>query len=168
MGRRQCYTVCRFARRVGVLGRISGGEAAVSAENLRYVTFNEDAPITIGTLANTKMLDGAIVTDFGAQVLEFVSERSDLNLLLDFAAIDYLASSALTELIKINDKVVAGGGALRICGLTLNVEKVFEITNFAKIFEISPGEGREHATSRFKRSIEISKEEEAWDKRHER
>ena len=140
----------------------------MSTENLTYVTFEEDAPITIGTLANTKMLEGTTVTDFGAQVLEYATARTGLNLLLDFAMIDYLASAALTELIKINDAVVAGGGALRICGLLPHIEKVFEITNFTKVFEISPGEGVEHAKARFKRAIEISKEEEAWDKRHER
>ncbi len=140
----------------------------MSAENLTFVNFEENAPITIGTLSNTKMLEGTTVTDFGARVLEYVSGRTDLNLLLDFANIDYLASAALTELIKINDAVVSGGGALRVCGLSPNIAKVFEITNFSKVFEISPEEGVEHATARFKRSIEISKEEEAWDKRHER
>jgi len=140
----------------------------VSAENLTLLTFDEDAPITVGTLANTKMLEGTTVTDFGAQALKYVTGRNGLNLLLDFANIDYLASAALTELIKINDVVVAGGGALRICGLVPNIEKVFEITNFTKVFEISPGEGVEHAKARFKRSIEIAKEEAAWDKRHER
>ena len=140
----------------------------MSTENLTYVTFEEDASITIGTLSNTKMLEGTTVTDFGAQVLEYATARTDLNLLLDFAIIDYLASAALTELIKTNDAVVAGGGALRICGLLPNIEKVFEITNFTKVFEISPGEGVEHAKARFKRAIVISKEEEAWDKRHER
>ncbi len=151
-----------------VCGWNSEGQAAVSAENLTLLTFDEDAPITVGTLTNTKMLEGTTVTDFGAQALKYVTGRNGLNLLLDFANIDYLASAALTELIKINDAVVAGGGALRICGLVPNIEKVFEITNFTKIFEISPGEGVEHAKTRFKRSIEIAKEEAAWDKRHER
>lgn len=140
----------------------------MSSENLTYVTFDEDAPITVGTLSNTKMLEGTSVTDFGAQALEYVNAHTGLNLLLDFANIDYLASAALTELIKINDAVVAGGGALRICGLLPAIEKVFEITNFTKVFEISAGEGVDHAKGRFKRAIEISKEEEAWDKRHER
>ncbi len=140
----------------------------MNTEETAYVAFEEYAPITVGSVCNTKMLDGTIVTDFGAQVLAYVNGRAGLNLLLDFENIDYLASAALTELIKINDAVVAGGGSFRLCGLTPNIEKVFEITNFAKTFEISHGEGVEHAKARFKRAIEISKEEEAWDKRHER
>ncbi len=140
----------------------------MNTEETAYVTFEEDAPITVGTLCNSKMLDGTVVTDFGAQVLAYVNGRAGLNLLLDFEIIDYLASAALTELIKINDAIVAGGGSFRLCGLLPNIEKVFEITNFAKIFEISPGEGVEHAKARFKRAIEISQEEEAWEKRHER
>lgn len=140
----------------------------MNTEETAYITFAEDDPLTIGTLSNTKMLDGTIVTDFGAQALAYVNGRAGLNLLLDFEVIDYLASAALTELIKINDVVVAGGGSFRLCGLSPNIEKVFEITNFAKVFEISPGELIEHAKARFKRSIEISQEEEAWENRHER
>lgn len=140
----------------------------MNTEGTAHLTFEEDAPITVGTIRDSRMLEGTIVTDFGTQVLAYVNGRTGLNLLLDFEIIDYLASAALTELIKINDAVVAGGGSLRLCGLLPHVGKVFEITNFTKLFEISPGEGLAHAKARFKRSIEISQQEEAWDKRHER
>ncbi len=140
----------------------------MGAENVSYVSFVEDGAITVGSLVNTKMLDGTTVVDFGAQAMGYVSGRAGLKLLLDFSNIDYLASAALTELIKINDEVISNGGTFRICGLSPSIEKVFEITNFMKTFEITAGEDLAHAKARFNRSIEISKEEEAWDKRHDR
>ena len=131
----------------------------------QLLQFREDAPITIGTIQNTTMLDGRLVETFGAQTLGFVKPRTGLNFLLDFAGVDYLSSATLTELIRINDAVVAGGGTMRICGLSPQIQKVFEITRFDKSFDIHPGENAAHASARFKRAIAISKEEEAWNKR---
>lgn len=131
----------------------------------QLIAFREDAPITIGSMHNSSMLDGRIVEAFGKQALAFVQSRKGLNLLLDFAGVEYLSSAALTELIKINDAVVAGGGSMRLCGLTPQIQKVFEITRFDKSFDIQKGEGAQHAVVRFKRAIALAKEQDAWEKR---
>ncbi len=129
------------------------------------VTYREDGPITIGTVANSTMLDGSVVIQFGEQVIRRFKGQTGVHLLLDFASVEYLSSAALTELIKINDAVVAGGGAMRICGLTPPIQKVFEITRFDKSFDIHAGETAAHAVTRFKRAIQIGQEQEAWDKK---
>ena len=86
----------------------------MSAENLTLLTFDEDAPITVGTLTNTKMLEGTTVTDFGAQALKYVTGRTGLNLLLDFgggqpgknyeqrvvAGLEWFRGKALRQLIR--------------------------------------------------------------------
>jgi len=79
--------------------------------------------------------------------------------------VDYLASSALSELIRANDAVVAGGGSLRICGVMPQIYTVFEITNFHKSFDIQSNESVDHAVARFKRSIELTKDAETWEDR---
>lgn len=135
------------------------------AEQTQLIKFIEDSPITIGSIHNSSMLDGRVVTAFGQQALAFVSQRKGLNLLIDFAGVDYLSSAALTELIKVNDAVVAGGGSMRICGLTPQIQKVFEITRFDKSFDIHAGENAQHAVARFKRAIALAKEQDAWEKR---
>lgn len=134
-------------------------------DQTQLIQFREDGPITVGSLHNSSMLDGRVVIAFGQQALAFVNTRKGLNLLLDFAGVDYLSSAALTELIKINDVVVSGGGSMRICGLTPQIQKVFEITRFDKSFDIHAGENAQHAVARFKRSIALAKEQEAWEKR---
>jgi anti-sigma B factor antagonist len=137
----------------------------VADKDLQLLQYHEDGPITIGTIHNSTMLDGRLVETFGAQALSYVKPRNGLNFLIDFAGVDYLSSAALTELIRINDAVIAGGGTMRVCGLTPQIQKVFEITRFDKSFDIHPGENAAHAAARFKRAIAIRKEEEAWNKR---
>ena len=127
------------------------------------VTYREDGPVTVGTVSNSTMLDGSVVTQFGEQVIRALNGRKGLNLLLDFEQVEYLSSAALTELIKINDTVVAGGGTMRICGLKPPIQKVFEITRFDKSFDIQKGENVSHAIVRFKRAIQIGQEQDAWE-----
>lgn len=131
----------------------------------QFVRFREDGPITIGTIFNSTMLDGVVVSEFGTQVLDFVGKRGRVNLLLDFSNVEYLSSAALTELIRINDSVVANGGSLRLCGLSPQIQKVFEITKFDRSFDVQAGETVEHAVGRFKRAIAITEEEDAWEER---
>ncbi len=137
----------------------------MAEEQPQLIAFREDAPITVGSIQKSSMLEGRVVEAFGKQALAFVKPRKGLNLLLDFAGVDYLSSAALTELIKTNDAVVAGGGAMRLCGLTPQIQKVFEITRFDKSFDIQPGENAARAVARFKRSIALAEEQEAWEKR---
>ena len=142
--------------------RLTPGGFAGEARPLRVrridgFTVAEATPV-VGTALESS--DGS-----RAEILAFVSTRKGLNLLLDFAGVDYLSSAALTELIKVNDAVVSGGGSMRICGLTPQIQKVFEITRFDKSFDIHAGEKAPQAVARFKRSIALAKEQEAWEKR---
>jgi len=137
----------------------------MAAENAPFVEFAEDAPIVLGTVTGSRMLEGAVVADFGSCVLDYLAKSSVANLLLNFENVTYLASSALSELIRINDAVVAAGGTLRVCGLSERIHQVFEIANFTKILEIQGGETPEHAAIRFKRSIGLAAEEDAWEEK---
>jgi anti-sigma B factor antagonist len=129
--------------------------------------FEPDESISVGTVANSSMLDGVVVADFGRELLAHINANKGVHLLLDFEQVEYLSSATLTELIKANDAAVAGGGGLRLCGLSPDIEKVFAITKFDKLFDIHPGEKRDRAAQRYKRSLALSQEEDAWEERHE-
>ena len=55
---------------------------------------------------------------------------------LDLGDIQYLLSAALGKLIKLNKKVVGGGGKLRIENLRSDILDVFRITRLDKVFDI--------------------------------
>ncbi len=129
------------------------------------VSYRDDGPITVGTVAKSTMLDGSVVARFGGEVLKQLQGRTGVHLLLDFAHVEYLSSAALSELIKINDYIVGSGGSMRVCGLTPDIYKVFQITRFDKAFDIHAGEAANQAVVRFKRALQISQEQDAWEKR---
>jgi anti-anti-sigma factor len=123
--------------------------------------FEVSGAITVGTIHNASMLDGLTVTDFGNEVVGYTEKHPETNLLLNFKHVKYFSSAALTELIRINDSVVAGKGQLKICNVSKDIQKVFKITNFDKLFDIHE-EDLNECLRRFQRAIDLTREEEEW------
>lgn len=134
----------------------------MAAQKKPQLKFETQGPITVGTVCNSNMLDAMNVTDFGNEVLDHVKGKKDLNLLLDFHTVDYMSSAALTELLRINDEVRRNGGSVRLCGLSKDIRKVFQITNLEKLFVIHDGDSVDQASRRFARSLEVAAKEDSW------
>jgi anti-sigma B factor antagonist len=98
------------------------------ADTAAYVRFRRDAPLVIGDVDPEGTGDLDRIKAFGDQVVSAVSPHKGLALLLNFENVSYLSSAALTELIRIRETVRKNGGALRLCGLSQDIYKVFEIT----------------------------------------
>jgi anti-sigma B factor antagonist len=124
------------------------------------IEFTERGVITIGTVQAGSVLDAVNVTQFGKEVVDYVSTHPELNLLLDFKSVEYLSSAVLTELLRINEACKGVGGGMRLCGLNKDIAKVFEITNLDRMFVIyGPVDD---AVVRYARSLTIQAEEQAW------
>lgn len=132
------------------------------ANGAALIKFESTGSVTVGTLEGTDILDQANVTDFGLLVLDFIKNKTDLNLLLDFSAITYMSSAALTELLRINQALRSANGTVRLCSLTTDIGKVFKITNLDALFGIHDGEDKKTATERFERALTVAAEEDAW------
>lgn len=127
--------------------------------------FKQEDGITIGTVFATAMLDAMNVTQFGDEVLDYVKEHTQLSLMLNFENVEYLSSAALTELLRINEAVSADQGSIRLCGLSKDIQKVFEITKLDGLFAIHKDDTLDGAIQRFKRAIQTAEEEKAWERR---
>ena len=124
------------------------------------VSFETVDNIAVGRVCAASVLDAVNVTQFGNEVLEYVKSKSGINLMLDFANVDYLSSAVLTELLRVNQAIQNAGGNLRLCGLKGEVRKVFEITNLDKVFTIYGD--YQQALKRFERSLDVAEQESAW------
>ncbi len=134
---------------------------AANAQQPR-LSFEVHGPITVGTLDEANMLDAMNVTEFGNEVLKYVDSKQQLQLLLNFQNVDYMSSAALTELLRINEAVRKLSGSVRLCGLTKDIRKVFQITNLEKLFVIHEDDTVNAALKRFERSLAIAAEENSW------
>ena len=69
-----------------------------------------------------------------------VEEEHRKNIVLNFAAVGFLSSSALGKLITLEKKVKASGGKLRLSNIRPEIYEVFAITKLNKLFEIKDDE----------------------------
>lgn len=125
------------------------------------VKFDERGLITVGHIHATSVLDAMNVSQFGQEVIGYVKQHAGLHLLLDFGRVEYLSSAVLTELLRISQACKEVGGSLRLCCLSNDIRKVFEITNLDRMFTIYSG-STDDAVIKYARSLAVEAEEEAW------
>lgn len=78
-------------------------------------------------------LDTAAAPDFTA-ALENTSDAKELT--IDFADLDFIASSGLRALVLANKKAVACGNTIVLTGMNEVIADVFDVTGLAEVFTI--------------------------------
>ena len=134
----------------------------MTTNNTPQLSFDERGAITVGTISDANMLDAMDVTEGGNEVLAVGKGKDGVQLLLNFANVDYMSSAALTELLRINENLQKANGSVRLTGLTKDIRKVFQITNLEKLFVIHDDDSVDVAVSRFERALSIAAEDDAW------
>jgi anti-anti-sigma factor len=75
--------------------------------------------------------------EFRAAYEPLVSDADTHAVIVDFAGVDYLDSSALGMLLMLRDKLGGAGKEVALTGVRGNVKQVLDIANFGKLFPIS-------------------------------
>ncbi len=70
------------------------------------------------------------------QIYSLVDDVQRYQLLVNFAAVEYLASLSLGKLVMLNRKVLVAGGRLALCNLTPNVREVLAVTHLDELFNL--------------------------------
>jgi anti-anti-sigma factor len=88
--------------------------------------------VLIGELA-----DDPQFTDDMTQILEQCAQTPQLDVLLNFAHVNYLNSSNIAKLLKVRKQVaISNERKLILCGVSRQVWGVFLVTGLDRIFEI--------------------------------
>ena len=75
--------------------------------------------------------------EFRSAYEPLVGDAGVRNVVVDFAGVDYLDSSALGMLLMLRDKLGGAGKDVQLSGVRGNVKQVLDIANFGKLFQIS-------------------------------
>ena len=126
----------------------------------QLLDFKQHGKIVMGTVHSASVLDALNVTEFGQETVDFVGKRRGIQLLLNFEHVGYLSSAVLTELLRIKEASEKNNGGLRLCAVSEDIRKVFEITNLDKVFVIY-GDAQD-ALHKYERALEVEQQEQAW------
>jgi anti-sigma B factor antagonist len=108
------------------------------AETSNPLAVKEESGVTVATLMDPKILDELNIANIGNQLTGMVSGRRVPRLVLDFANVTNMSSSALGMLITLHKRVREAEGKLRLCNIQPTIEEVFKITRLDEIFTICP------------------------------
>ena len=100
----------------------------------------------IVNFTDSSILDTIQVEAIGEELYELVDKRDHKKIILDFANVKFLSSSALGVLITLKKKADAIKGKVVICSMRGDLKKVFKITRLDKMFEFYNDEEKALAT----------------------
>jgi anti-sigma B factor antagonist len=89
------------------------------------------------SLSPSKILDELEINRIGRDIKELISNGAR-NLIVDFALVDHLSSSALGMLITIRDQLNSVKGSLKLCNIRPEIYQIFKITSLDRLFSIYP------------------------------
>ena len=83
------------------------------------------------------LLDDPAFSDDVLALVDEVEKKSDVDVVLNFAAVSYLNSSNIAQLLKLRKKLLNSEARLRVCSVTDSVWSVLLITGLDKVFDFT-------------------------------
>lgn len=97
--------------------------------------------VTIVTFEEENILEDQQIRKLERALLPVVRDNQQNKLVLNFIKVKFMSSAFLGLLVKVHKRVIEAGGSLQLYNLDPKIQKVFEITQLVKIFDIVKSEG---------------------------
>jgi len=91
---------------------------------------------TIVELTDRKILDEVSIANIGEEIARLAAGSEEPKLVLDFAKVAHLSSSALGMLITLHKRIRERQGQLRLCNIQPGIYEIFTITRLNEVFQI--------------------------------
>src|SRR5262245_12564515 len=111
--------------RMAIYKRIEVTTFSGSAGEAAMVRFND-----------RKIMDMVLIQELGDELFALVEKEKRINLLLNFAGVEFLSSAALNKLIVLDKKIKTAGGKLLLCNLRPEIFEIFAVTRLTQLFTI--------------------------------
>jgi anti-sigma B factor antagonist len=109
----------------------------MSATQLKHLRLREvDGVAVVGFVNSELMYATDLIAEIGAELKSVLKDLKHTKILLDFDAVQYIASSMLAQLAGLDREVRKVKGQLKICGLGPILRDTFRIGKFDTIFSI--------------------------------
>lgn len=100
------------------------------------VSVTSEGDVRVVKLIDRKILDEVNIAQIGQQLNKLAAERDHPKIVVDFANVAHMSSSALGMLITLHKRVREREGELRLCNIQPSIYEVFVITRLNEIFQI--------------------------------
>jgi anti-sigma B factor antagonist len=92
--------------------------------------------IAVVTILESRILDESNINEIGFQLLQLVTQKYMVKMVLDLNEVKYLSSAVLRQFISLYKTIKQEKGELVICRIRPEVREVFKITQLDKMITI--------------------------------
>src|SRR5579872_1271051 len=104
-----------------------------------FFTEQQDGPITLIRFVNESLMNPQEIDRIGTSLYNKVEQDHRHQIVLDFARVRYLSSSAIGMLLNLKKKIPkAPDGKLLLVGVGPELLQLLKIANLHKVFSINP------------------------------
>ena len=98
------------------------------------ISFQDD--VLVVEFADRRIVDQDSIADISQQLNALLERRPGLRILINFAGVQQMSSSALGFLVSFAKKLDATGGQLKLCNILPQIYQAFVITRLHRVFEV--------------------------------
>jgi len=106
------------------------------ASNPTDLSVRHSGAITIIEFLDRRLIDAVQIERIGERILELVNSAAIPKVVLDFNKVEYLSSTALNVLIRVENAIDLKKGELRLSSLDPDLRKVFTLMKLDKVMKI--------------------------------
>ena len=88
-------------------------------------------------ILKVELQDDPAFSDDLAALFDELETRDEVDVVLNFAGLNYLNSSNIAKLLKLRKKLISNKRRLVLCGIMTNVWGLFLVTGLDKVFEFA-------------------------------
>ena len=98
------------------------------------VSFQDD--VLVVEFADRRIVEHEAIAEISQQLNALLEQYPGLRILVNFAGVQQMSSSALGLLVSFAKKLEASGGQLKLCNILPQIYQAFIITRLHRVFEV--------------------------------
>ncbi|MDP7029084.1 MAG: STAS domain-containing protein [Phycisphaerales bacterium] len=107
------------------------------SQEFKHVRVRHDGGVVEARLLDRHILDELVIREIGEEVDRVVADAPSPSMILDFADVEHLSSSALGMLITLNSRLQDREGGLCMINVCDSICEVFRITRLDKVLSMA-------------------------------
>jgi anti-anti-sigma factor len=96
----------------------------------------EQGDTTVVTFTDPQLVEERKILALGDELTRVVEQAAGRTVVLNFDRVDYLSSHLLAKIVRLHQKMVAGGGKLILVGLKPEIHENLLTTNLHKVLNV--------------------------------
>jgi anti-sigma B factor antagonist len=96
--------------------------------------------VEVAYFQDTRIIDESRIEALGKELVDLASNPASKKVILNFQNVGFMSSAMLGKLLLFGKKCKEAKLELRLCGINENIDKVFKLMKFEKVFSIDKDE----------------------------